>query len=77
MTMKSIRGSFLQIKIDVFHYLGKKLVTVLIKTKVDDRHNRDLLRSTWLADIQQYNLQYSFLIGKYINSNRKCNNKFF
>ncbi|XP_067942068.1 beta-1,3-galactosyltransferase brn-like [Watersipora subatra] len=43
---------------------GQPLLTVLVKTRVEDKFNRDLLRRTWVTDLLSNGLQYSFLIGE-------------
>jgi len=43
---------------------SRSLVTVLIKTRVDDRHNRDLLRRTWISDLREKSLKHVFLVGE-------------
>ncbi|XP_067939131.1 beta-1,3-galactosyltransferase brn-like [Watersipora subatra] len=55
---------------DKKHCQAGCLITVLIKTRVEDRFNRDMLRRTWIQDLQSHNLQHSFLLGQC--NNTKC-----
>ena len=47
-----------------FFISDEVLVTVLVKTRVEDRYNRDLLRRTWIEDLTLHKQQYSFLVGE-------------